>query len=168
MHCVAGLAEIELRLREGQLQESLEKIRLQLHVKTRLIGDKQRNARGQRPNTRAITKINTNEAKIIAFAEKYRAARRARLVLEGNGEWEDEFRELVGFLRPSALKDIPDRHKLADVAMTELDRIKDDIKKRITEVSYIVVFFWNVELTDSSRTRLRESAIRWICGPPTI
>lgn len=94
MLCVPGLAEIEQRLREGQLQESLERIRIQLHIKSRLIGDKQRNVRGQRPNTRAISKINANEAKIVAFAEKYRAARRALLVLAGNGDWEIEFREL--------------------------------------------------------------------------
>lgn len=55
---------------------------------------KNRNIRYQGPTTRARQKINTNEGKIIAHADKYRAARKALLALIGPGDWEKEWRVL--------------------------------------------------------------------------
>lgn len=93
-HCTSGIAEIEERLRDAQLHSSLDALRIALHVKTRLITFKNRNVRHQGPNTRARRKIDVNEAKIVAHAEKYRKARSAKFALSGPGQWEMEWREL--------------------------------------------------------------------------
>lgn len=93
--CTPGLAEIEERLRDAQLFAMLDKLRVQLHVKTRLITFKNRNVRHQGPTTRARRRIDVNEGKILAIAEKYRAAYAAKLVLAGPGLWQKEWRELA-------------------------------------------------------------------------
>lgn len=93
--CTSGLAEIEERLRDAQLYDALDKLRLRLHIKTRLVTFKNRNVRHQGPNTRARRHIDVNETKIVQVAEKYRAARRAKLALAGHGPWEHEWRELA-------------------------------------------------------------------------
>ena len=86
--CVAGLAEIESRLRDGQLTDSLDKLRVHLHIRSRLVQFKDRNICHQAPNTRTRTKIAQNEAKINANKEKYRAVRQAKLSLISPGLWE--------------------------------------------------------------------------------
>ena len=90
-----GLAEMEARLRDGQLTDCLDKLRVHLHIRSRLITYKDRHVRHQRPNTRARTKINKNEAKITALKLKYRAARQAKLALAGHGDWEKRFKVLL-------------------------------------------------------------------------
>ncbi|KAF7792933.1 hypothetical protein EIP86_004036 [Pleurotus ostreatoroseus] len=92
--CHPGLAEMEERLREGQMCSSLDKLRIHLHIKSRLVSFKDRHIRHQRANTRARNKILANELKIISFAEKYRAARQARISLNPVGEWSQRWREL--------------------------------------------------------------------------
>lgn len=92
--CTPGLAENEERLRDAQLSDSLDKLRVQLHVKTRLVNFKNRHVRHQRPNTRARRKIGVNEGKIVTIAEKYRAAHQAKLRLAGPGDWENTWRVL--------------------------------------------------------------------------
>jgi hypothetical protein len=72
--CHAQLKEIERRLCEGQLWSSLDRLRVHLHIKTRLMTFKGRNVCHQGPTTRARKKIDANETKIIMQAEKYRAA----------------------------------------------------------------------------------------------
>lgn len=93
--CVCDLANIEGRLRDGQLHDSLDKVRVHLHIKSRLLTFKARNIRHQGPNTRAMSQIDANEGKIIMHAEKYRAARTAKLALSGPGSWEREWRMLL-------------------------------------------------------------------------
>ena len=83
----ADVAALE-RLRDAQLSDSLDKLRVHLHIKSRLLAGKKRNARHQGANTRARRRIDVNEDKIVHLAEKYRAARQAKLVLTGPGEWE--------------------------------------------------------------------------------
>lgn len=92
--CHAGLAEMEDRLREGQMCGALDKARIHLHIKSRLLSFKQRQVRHQQANTRAQTKIMANELKIITFAEKYRAAWNARLALNSAGDWTKRWRRL--------------------------------------------------------------------------
>lgn len=92
--CEAGLADIENKLRDGQLRDSLDKLRVQLHIKARLINFKARNARRQMACTRSNHKIHENEKKIKEYGAKYRAARQAKLALVGQGDWEHEWREL--------------------------------------------------------------------------
>ncbi|KAI0078284.1 hypothetical protein K474DRAFT_1706673 [Panus rudis PR-1116 ss-1] len=92
--CEQGLVETEARLREGQLRDALDKLRIQLHVKSGLIGDRIRNVRHQAQATRAQHRMSANERKIITYAEKYRVAHRAKLALSGHGDWEKEWQVL--------------------------------------------------------------------------
>lgn len=94
--CHGGIAQTEARLRLGQLRSSLDKVRIHLHIKSRLIVWKRDNVRCQVPNTRAVGQIDSNEAKLIAHAEKYRAARAAYIELVGRGDWETTWRVLLG------------------------------------------------------------------------
>lgn len=93
--CTPGLACVEERLRDCQMRHCLEKIRIQLQVKDRLITFKNRHVRHQGPNTRARRKIELNEAKIAALADKYRAAWDAKLALCGGGSWQNEWKVLA-------------------------------------------------------------------------
>ena len=92
--CEPGVAEIEAQLREGQMRDALDQLRIQLHIKTRLLNYKHKNVRHQKANTRSNVKLHANEAKIVELAEKYRAAREAKIRLSGNGSWEREWRPL--------------------------------------------------------------------------
>ena len=93
--CTPGLARIEEKLREGQMHDALDNLRLHLHIKTRLVTFKDRNVRNQVANTRARGRIDANEVKVKAFANKYRRARDAKLALAGKGEWENRYRALA-------------------------------------------------------------------------
>ncbi|KAF7797869.1 hypothetical protein EIP86_009075, partial [Pleurotus ostreatoroseus] len=93
--CAPGLADIEERLRLAQLHDSLDRLRVQLHIKARLVTFKNRHVRHQGPNTRARRQLDVNESKIIALADKYRSARAAKLELSGHGSWERQWRELA-------------------------------------------------------------------------
>lgn len=83
-----GIKTIEERLRDAQLYDSLDRLRVQLHVKARLVTFKNRQVRHQGPNTRARKLIDTNEDKIKIISEKYRAARAAKYALTNGGAWE--------------------------------------------------------------------------------
>ncbi|KAJ3536762.1 hypothetical protein NM688_g6792 [Phlebia brevispora] len=92
--CITGIAKVEERLRDAQLHDSLDKLRVHLHIKSRMAKDKAHNVRHQGANTRARRKIEVNESKIVTLAEKYRAARLAKFALAGKGAWEDTYRVL--------------------------------------------------------------------------
>lgn len=63
--CAVGLASLEERMRDAQLHECLDRLRVHLHIKARLVTFKNRNVRAQGPNTRARGQINTNEQKVV-------------------------------------------------------------------------------------------------------
>ncbi|KAI0772180.1 hypothetical protein BC629DRAFT_1595397 [Irpex lacteus] len=92
--CMAGLVDMEMRLRKGQMRGALALLRTHLHDKSRMVRHKARNVRHQRPNTRAQELLNTHETKIIQAAEKYRAAWTATKSKLGPGAWMKEWREL--------------------------------------------------------------------------
>ncbi|KJA13135.1 hypothetical protein HYPSUDRAFT_209799 [Hypholoma sublateritium FD-334 SS-4] len=92
--CVEGLPEMELQLRTAQCNSSLQGLRQTLRVKTRMIYFKNKNIRGQRGGTRSRSIIDRVHKRAISFVHKYRAARQAKLVLEGPGSWEQIYREL--------------------------------------------------------------------------
>ncbi|KJA25187.1 hypothetical protein HYPSUDRAFT_135353 [Hypholoma sublateritium FD-334 SS-4] len=92
--CVEGLPEIELQLRTAQCDSSLEGLRQALRVKTRMVYFKNKNIRGQREGTRSRSIIDRVHKRAIHFVQKYRAARHAKLRLEGPGSWEKMYREL--------------------------------------------------------------------------
>lgn len=89
-----GIADMEARLRLGQLRSSMDKLRVQLHIKARIVTWKRDNVRCQVPNTRAVGQLDTNEGKLLGHAEKYRNARKAYLELVGPGIWQETWREL--------------------------------------------------------------------------
>jgi hypothetical protein len=79
-------ATMEATLREAQCRTSLEQLRTQLHIKSRLLTYKERQVRYQGANTRARSLIDRNDAKIKAHAAKYRDAREALMKLQGADE----------------------------------------------------------------------------------
>lgn len=142
--CSPGLAEVEERLRDAQMHESLDKLRVQLHVKNRIVTYKGRNVRHQMPNTRAQRKLLTNDAKIMVFAEKYRAARRAKLALVGPGEWEIKWRELRREdVRTLSAEDDPVNTSRANVDEPE-DRARKSRKrkKHVSEGKRTTSWIW--------------------------
>lgn len=73
--------------------------------------------RGQRPNTRARRHLDVNESKIIAIADKYRAARVAKMALAGPGRWEKTWCELAkSDVRTMLAEDDPRNKKAMDDA----------------------------------------------------
>ncbi|KAJ3535047.1 hypothetical protein NM688_g7034 [Phlebia brevispora] len=92
--CIGDLASVEERVRNAQLYDALDKLRVHLHIKSRLVYFKNRQVRHQGPNTHARRKIDVNESKIVQYANKYRAARIAKLKLTGPGEWERQWKVL--------------------------------------------------------------------------
>ena len=97
--CSAGLADVEKRLREGQLCSALDKLRLHLHIKSRLVRFKAQNVRHQAAITRAHEKIETNERKIIAAMQKYQAAWAVMNSYSAVGGWRELRREDVRCLQ---------------------------------------------------------------------
>lgn len=92
--CIQNLPEMELRLRTAQCSTSLQGLRQTLRVKTRMVYFKNKNIRGQREGTRSRSIIDRVHKRAIRFVQKYRAARRAKLNLEGPGDWELTYQEL--------------------------------------------------------------------------
>ncbi len=92
--CVPNLPEMELQLRTAQCDSSLQGLRTTLRVKTRMVYFKNKNIRGQREGTRSRSIIDRVHKRAIQFVQKYRAARRAKLSLEGPGQWELTYQEL--------------------------------------------------------------------------
>lgn len=75
------LSEIEYRLRVAQAHEALGTIRRNLQIRATLYDAKDRWARGQGANTRALNAIATVQARINASADEYRQARLAVMAL---------------------------------------------------------------------------------------
>lgn len=92
--CMEGLPEMEARFRTAQCNGSLDGLRRTLRVKTRMVYFKNKNVRGQREGTRSRAIIDRVHKRAIRFVQKYRVARRAKLELEGPGDWEITYREL--------------------------------------------------------------------------
>ncbi|KAJ7886239.1 hypothetical protein B0H14DRAFT_2243953, partial [Mycena olivaceomarginata] len=106
---VRGLAEIENQLRDAQCSSALERLRKQLHVKSRLLTYKAIQSRHQGANTRSRTLVERNESKIRLQSEKYQMAWEARLRLA------DGDRDAVGWrvLRPEDVRCMEDAEELA-------------------------------------------------------
>jgi hypothetical protein len=83
LESVAGLAAIEEKLRDAQCSTALDRLRNQLHVKSRLLVYKHWQARHQGANTHSRTLVERNESKIRLHSEKYQMAWEAKLRLVG-------------------------------------------------------------------------------------
>lgn len=115
--CSPDIAKIEEHLREVQLRECLDKLRVQLHIKSCLVTHKNRNVRGQVPNLRARRQLDVNGGKIEVIANKYRYARVAKLKLSGPGPWERKWRVLARTdVRTMLAEDDPANKKAAEQA----------------------------------------------------
>ncbi|KIM80445.1 hypothetical protein PILCRDRAFT_9627 [Piloderma croceum F 1598] len=84
--CTPQLVTIEQQLREAQCQSSLERLRMQLHIKSQLRIYKEHNIHHQGPNTRTHGLLDRNNVKIRLQRDKYRAARQALIHLPGGTE----------------------------------------------------------------------------------
>ena len=93
---IPALPSTELRLRHAQANDALEQLRRHLRARTRLYNVKDRDVRGQRYNTRAMTYIKTLQDKIDSDTARYRAAHQALLILDpGDSEkWQKVLRPL--------------------------------------------------------------------------
>ncbi|KAJ7018869.1 hypothetical protein C8F04DRAFT_1277073 [Mycena alexandri] len=83
--CKGNLVEMEARLRESQSTDSLSAIRLALHSKRHLISFRHGNIGGQVRMTRSHSIVDQLGIRVDALAAKYNDARRALLVLRGEG-----------------------------------------------------------------------------------
>ncbi|KAJ3492844.1 hypothetical protein NLJ89_g11151 [Agrocybe chaxingu] len=98
--CSPGLAGIEERLRTAQCFDALDGVRTILTIKSRMVTFK---------NKKFIDRIHERAR---AAAEKYRAARAAKMTLSGPGDWEGLLQELLdgdirGYQDPDRLRQDP-------------------------------------------------------------
>jgi len=93
--CIQVLPSIEEKLRTAQCFDALESVRHTLKIKSRLIKFKNKNIRGQREGTRSRAIIDRVHERARTAAAKYRAARGAKLMLSGPGEWESKLQVLA-------------------------------------------------------------------------
>lgn len=92
--CREGLVDIEEKLRDAQCRTALDRLRNQLHIKSRLLTYRGTHVRHQGASTRSRALILRNETKIRLHAEKYRAAWQALKNLAGGDESKVPWRRL--------------------------------------------------------------------------
>jgi hypothetical protein len=93
--CPFKLAEIELRFRLSQAEDSLSELRRLLRITMDLRDYKLKQiGPSQRAGTRASNLIKRFQGKVSRCAERYRAAHNALLVLCPTGEWQTHLRQL--------------------------------------------------------------------------
>jgi len=92
--CYLGLAAIEEKIRTAHCYDSLDAVRNVLNVKSRLVYFKNKSTRGQREGNKSRTIIDRVHERARVAAERYRAARHAKLALAGTGDWEEVLRIL--------------------------------------------------------------------------
>ncbi|THU80788.1 hypothetical protein K435DRAFT_694964 [Dendrothele bispora CBS 962.96] len=97
--CRPCLPQMELRLRDGQLNQYLNQLRQALLVKQRMFIYKKRNARNQGPTTRSRGMLARQEKKIQLAATSYQEAWNAKKLLVGGDEsllgWRQLLREHI-------------------------------------------------------------------------
>jgi hypothetical protein len=92
--CIQGLHATEKALRLGQANDTLITLRSMLLTSTSLFKFKHRNISGQFANTQANNLMSTFNQKIQQYAERYRVAHAALLLLDPKGDWQQELRSL--------------------------------------------------------------------------
>ncbi len=105
---------MELQLRTAQCGSSLDGLRQALRIKTRMVYFKNKKRTRQKDGTRSRSIIDRVHKRAIQFVQKYRAARQAKLTLQGPGKWEKTYRELRnedirGFAKGKPKKNLPRR-----------------------------------------------------------
>lgn len=79
--CYSGLADIEAQLRDAQCRTSLDQLRTELYMKSRLFNHKKANVRHQGANTRAQAVLKERDVKIAIVRDRYNTARAALIAL---------------------------------------------------------------------------------------
>ena len=104
------LVQMEKELRLGQCEDALSTLRLNLHSKSRMLKDKFVNVRHQGPNTRSRELLDRVSARILASADKYRAAHSALDTLDPDpkASWRNELlvlevKDVRGMAEPKPL-----------------------------------------------------------------
>ncbi|KAF7320572.1 CxC2 domain-containing protein [Mycena chlorophos] len=138
--CTAGIAEVEIALRQAQCRVALPLLRNQLHVKSRLLLYKEISSRHQAMNTRSRTLINRNESQVKLHAEKYQAAWRALRALLGD--------EKLDFqrLRVEDIRCMEDAETVDQKLAKEARRLKAQAK---------LIAIGELPLVDTAEERLR-------------
>jgi hypothetical protein len=95
MNAAEDLAKAELRLREGQLNDSLHHIRIALGHKSYLFRNNVRPARTQRLKTRAWTEVHAVESTVQHHARVYNRARKSMLDLGADVSLLDRYKVLA-------------------------------------------------------------------------
>lgn len=140
--CLAGVAEIENRLRIAQASDALEHLKGQLCTYQGLVKYKitQVSGPGQKSNTRARKLLIRFKKSINRSAERYRAARAALQVLDPGGKWKGHFLPLSD----TDLKG-PSGHSLeeiSDQAIMKKRHIK--VGQRAGEGYRVLSWIWRV------------------------
>ena len=101
---------MEKELRLGQCKDALSTLHLNLHSKSRMLKDKFVNVRHQGPNTRSRELLDRVSARILASADKYRAAHSALDTLDPDpkASWRNELlvlevKDVRGMAEPKPL-----------------------------------------------------------------
>jgi hypothetical protein len=94
MNSAEDLAKAELRLREGQLNDSLHHIRIALGHKSYLFRNNVRPARTQRLKTRAWAEVHAVESTVQHHARVYNRARQSMLDLRADASLLDRYKVL--------------------------------------------------------------------------
>ncbi|KAJ7103993.1 hypothetical protein B0H15DRAFT_942028 [Mycena belliarum] len=81
--CVAGLLDMEAKMRVAQCQNSLASLRSRLHAKGFLISFRNENVTGQVGSSRAGTLIGLVGERVAAYASRYRQGRASVIALHG-------------------------------------------------------------------------------------
>jgi hypothetical protein len=130
--CVAGLVDMECRLRRADTSDALEELRRQLRTRTALNRWKVNNITGQRPNTRARNILHSNDLRIHIAKMRYRKSRGCVFALIGPGDWEKTLRPL----RDEDVRGLPEKAVLAH-EQEEIDRLQTGMESARAMVTQI-------------------------------
>jgi len=126
--CIAGVQEIENRLRFAQASEALNKLRCQLVKRTYASRYKVQNVSSQRHYTRFRTLQQHTESKIKSACRQYTTARSALLALRGPGLWEKTLQELHPHdVRGLSEKSLTEEEQQENLQMRSMARLGPDL-----------------------------------------
>jgi hypothetical protein len=161
MGCHPGLPAMEEQLREGQCREALDRIRYLEWAKMHFIHHRNRNIRGQKRYTRALTLIEHMNVRVRLAVLKYRTARSALLALRGPGDWEKELRELQDddIRSPNATEfSIEDPNDLVGPdGRAKSKKQQVEVEKRLGEGRRLMSWIWQGAVVDGEDEGLNES-----------
>ncbi|SJL13406.1 uncharacterized protein ARMOST_16849 [Armillaria ostoyae] len=118
--CTPGVAEMELRMREAESRDSLQRLRSGLRNRTASHLFTVKNVTGQNSMTRNQGILRTIQMNIHANKLRYRYSRNALFRLRGHGPWEDELR----LLRDEDIRGLNERLQTED-ELHEQQRLRD-------------------------------------------